>query len=74
MAGLGLGLGPSFRVRPLGLVGLGLVLGLWLGFRVGVSNPCWGATVALCCFCLQIYYGKKCKENSEEENKEERQP
>ena len=59
---LGLGLGPCFRVRPLGLVGLGL----GLGFRVGVSNPCRGATVALCCFCLQIYYGKKCKENSEE--------
>ena len=30
---LGLGLGPSFRVRPLGLVGLEL----GLGFRVGVS-------------------------------------
>jgi len=55
------------------MAGLGLELGLGLGFRVGVSNPCRGATVALCCFCLQIYYGKKCKENSEE-NKEERQP
>jgi len=45
MAWLELGLGPGFRVRLVGSVGvgLGLVLGLEIGCRVRVSELCWSA-------------------------------
>jgi len=40
MTGLGLGLGPAFRVRAsrISMFGLGLVLGLEIGCRVRVSE------------------------------------